>query len=383
MIRNSNYLLENVNAHKKCKCHHIKIHHHTQLNTTVKKIAENLQNYKNLFWMGELCIGTPPQCFNVNFDTGSSDLWIPSMTCNSISCSHFTHRFDASKSSTYKNLTNKTMFEITYGDASSVSGYIGIDTVLINGLAIQNQRFAQIISAQGFDDPINSRMDGICGLGFKSISNSHMLPLIFMLWYQDLIDQPIVSFWLDPDPKHKRGGEIMFGGVDPKYFEGDMIFVNVTQQQKLAWQIRLDGIYAGNLNLCDGGCEALIDSGTSWILGSYTGIRRFQELVPDLSIPSSFSMGYIDCSRASSLPNLTFVIGGERLTLTSTQYVYSMENPSNNEIVCSPALIKIDAVAENGKPLWVLGDTFMSHYYTSFDLRKRRIGFAKSISISK
>ncbi|CAF1224437.1 unnamed protein product [Adineta steineri] len=333
--------------------------------------------------MGELCIGTPPQCFNVDFDTGSSDLWVPSMTCNSIGCNNFIHRFDASKSSTYKNPANKTMFEITYGDASSVSGYIGIDTVSINGLAIKNQRFAQITSARVLDIYTAGHADGICGLGFKSISKGHMLPLVFMLWYQDLIDQPIVSFWLDPHPEHKRGGEIMFGGVDPKYFEGDMIFVNVTQQQNLTWQIRLDGIYAGNLNLCEGGCEALIDSGTSYILGSYTGIRRFQELVPDLSVTSPFSTGTVDCSHASSLPNLTFVIGDERLTLISTQYVHSVEDPSNDKIVCFPALHAMDMYAENGNPLWILGDTFMGHYYTSFDLRKRRIGFAKSISISK
>jgi hypothetical protein len=36
------------------------------------------------------------------------------------------------------------------------------------------------------------------GLGFYSISQGNMTPLVFNLWHQRLIDQPVVSFWLDP-----------------------------------------------------------------------------------------------------------------------------------------------------------------------------------------
>ena len=66
--------------------------------------------------------------------------------------------------------------------------------------------------------PINITSDGICGkywvfstqtcdhlknvaslgLGFYTLSEGHMTPVVFNLWHQRLIDQPIVSFWLDP-----------------------------------------------------------------------------------------------------------------------------------------------------------------------------------------
>lgn len=64
-------------------------------------------------YYGNITIGTPPQQFSVQVDTGSSDLWVPSVVCSSTACKGHAS-FNASLSSTYSEYGYP--FQISYGD---------------------------------------------------------------------------------------------------------------------------------------------------------------------------------------------------------------------------------------------------------------------------
>ena len=76
-------------------------------------------------WTGSITIGSNNQPFVIDFDTGSSDLWVPSSSCTSSVCSG-KHKYNPSTSSLSKKLSGT--FSIEYGDGSTVSGPIYQDT---------------------------------------------------------------------------------------------------------------------------------------------------------------------------------------------------------------------------------------------------------------
>lgn len=54
-----------------------------------------------LYYYAPIKVGNPGQTFIMDFDTGSSDLWLPSVKCHTRNCEK-KHKYDSTKSSTWK-----------------------------------------------------------------------------------------------------------------------------------------------------------------------------------------------------------------------------------------------------------------------------------------
>ncbi|XP_048141135.1 aspartic proteinase-like isoform X2 [Rhodamnia argentea] len=234
-----------------------------------------LKNYLDAQYYGEIGIGTPPQKFTVIFDTGSANLWVPSSKCYlSVAC-FFHSKYQSIRSSTYKR--NGKPASIQYG-TGAISGFFSNDNVQVGDLVVKDQEFIEATREPSLTFMV-AKFDGIVGLGFQEISVGDAVPLWYNMMKQGLVKEPVFSFWLNSNPEEEEGGELVFGGVDPKHFKGKHIYVPVTK--KGYWQFAMGDVLIGDkpTGYCAGGCAAIADSGTSLLAGPSTVIAMINHAI--------------------------------------------------------------------------------------------------------
>lgn len=329
--------------------------------------VESLTNFMDAQYYGVISIGTPPQEFSVLFDTGSSNLWVPSIHCSfwDIAC-WLHHRYNSGKSSSY--VANGTKFSIQYG-RGSLSGYISQDTISLAGLTVPGQQFGEAVSQPGFVFAV-ARFDGVLGMGYPSISVAGVRPVFDTAMAAKLLPQNIFSFYINRNPRAAVGGELVLGGADDQHYEGALHYVNVTR--KAYWQIAMDGVSVGNqLALCKGGCQAIVDTGTSLIVGPAKEVRALQRAIG--ALPLLMGEYMIPCKKIPSLPVISFTLGGKQFNLTGEDYV--LKESQLGVSICLSGFMAMDIPPPAG-PLWILGDNFIGRYYSVFDRDADRMGFA-------
>ncbi|XP_047332953.1 aspartic proteinase A1-like [Impatiens glandulifera] len=418
------------------------------LDSKIARGIVRLKNYQNMQYYGEISIGTPPQKFTMGFDTGSSNLWITSSKCYFYRACYYHSKYYARRSRTYK--ANGTYAMVGYGK-DSISGKISQDNVLVGGLTIKNQDFIEATKLSGPEHK-NTKYDGLLGLGFQEISSGRVVPIWYNMMNQGLVQNPVFSLWLNRNTEEEEGGQVVFGGIDPKHHKGDHTYVPVTR--KGYWEFDMGDVSVNGKPIGVSGFSAMVDSGTSLLLGptvvitmlnhaigaerednpkcksivrmygktilnmllvkekpkkicpliglcrvdgkKSNNIRTFQCNTCELIVvwmESQYKrnhtedciLNYIDqlcdsmparqpslvnCLQISSMPIVSFLIGGRNFTLSPKEYVLPIGG-----IACISGFSSFDIAPPLG-PIWTLGNVFMGRYHTVFDHGKMKVGFA-------
>ncbi|EGT57058.1 hypothetical protein CAEBREN_30455 [Caenorhabditis brenneri] len=359
-------------------------------------VPQNVNDFGDFEYLGNITIGTPGQQFLVVLDTGSANLWVPGPSCDG-SCKGKTE-FDATKSSTY--VKNGKAWSIQYGSGNA-KGYLGQDTVAFGGkadqqLAVPKTTFG--IATHISSDFKNDAAEGILGLAFTSLAVDHVVPPLINAMNQGLLDANLFTVWLE----HKGsandvgGGIFTYGAVDTTNC-GKVIayqpLSSATYWQFVATSFKL-GSYTNTKNY-----QVISDTGTSFLGGPKAVIAG---LAQALGATVSWGRGekrgeMIGTALVCSVSGCSSTLSTTRRRLVLCPMLQEHWKPSTspsggNVYSIQPVNYIVDvgmgdtcvfaAFAFNNfgfGPAWILGDPFIRQYCNIQDMGNQKIGFAPSL----
>jgi len=305
-------------------------------------------------------IGSPPQSFKVIYDTGSSNLWVPSKACTN--CKKGGALYDSTASSTY--VKNGEAFALQYG-TGSCKGFLSSDNTTIGGLKIRGFTFGEV-TTEAADVFGAAPFDGILGMGPPAAAIDHTpMPMASMV-SQGLLSHNIFSFYLASG--EKAGSTLVLGGTDPDFYTGSFTYVPIAKAAKLLpyWLVSASDIKIGgeSTKSCNWltGCYMVVDTGTSVLAGPPSATNKLISKIGNVSA---------DCSNVASLPTVAITLGGTDFELGPDFYVLRATD-ANGNTQCELGIEGVNA----GVPIWILGDPFLRKYYTVWDAEASRVGFA-------
>ncbi|KAJ2454143.1 aspartic proteinase precursor [Coemansia sp. RSA 2336] len=315
-------------------------------------------------YYGEIEMGTPPQRFRVVFDTGSSDFWIPSIECDSTACE--THsRFSHSNSSSYK--TSHVPFSLNYGSGGLI-GQVGADKLHIGNVTVEDVHVGLATHMSRFFR--TARFDGVFGLGFPGLSRIQSQTPLYAMVQAGLLEKPIFSFWVrEGHGGQHAGGEVVLGGVNSQRFEGDGRVLPIVR--KMYWEVELNGLLIDNYPVPSISSQtAIIDTGTSLIVLPAIDADVVNQALGAVPLYDEYGLYAIDC-RKSNKPPVKFVFAGEEFAIHPTHYILPV-GPGR----C------VSAFAASTSPdlsRWVIGNSFLRAWHTTFDVENFEIKLAKAV----
>lgn len=297
------------------------------------------------------------QTVNLDFDTGSSDLWVFDKTKTG-------RGFDSTKSTSFKAMTGST-FKISYGDGSTASGNVGTDVVKI-GAATVNAQAVELANAVSAQFQQEQATDGLLGLAFSTLNTvTPQKQKTFFDMIQPSLSNPLFTVNLLLD----GSGEYEFGTIDSSKYTGQLQYVDVDSSQGF-WAFPSASFkVGGTAGTNTGTTPAIADTGTSLMLVDPSVVKAYYAQVQG-AVNDAQQGGYTyPCS--SKLPDFSVALG------TTNQYVTI---PGSAVTYQAQGQTCFGGIQSNqGQPVQIYGDILLKTQFVVFEGgAKPRLGFANS-----
>ncbi|TFK51920.1 acid protease [Heliocybe sulcata] len=320
--------------------------------------SDSLTDDNSELWYGTIEVGTPATRYTVDFDTGSSDLFLPGPDCSENCDGHTT--YDPSSSSSSSEVGKQ--FSLQYGDGSTVSGEQYTDTVTVAGLTAKKQTLGAASQySTGFSSS-SFPADGLMGMGFRSISDYNANPVFQTLVADDQTSDPVFAFKLS-----SSGAQLYLGGTDDSQYSGDFTYTPVTQEGY--WQVDMDSASVEGQEAVRQ-LSVIIDTGTTLVVGDSESVAQLYQSIDGAQDASeTVGQGYytVPCD---SIPTVSLSFGGKSFDISPDTFNLGTATQGSSDCVGG-------IVAEDGLDFWIVGDVFLQNVYTAFDVGNSQVGFAK------
>ena len=327
-------------------------------------------------YSGKVQIGNPPQELEMVFDTGSANIIVSSVLCNSTSCNKH-KKYNMKLSETHTPIYNLDKFkndiirfpnerdhvELNFG-TGQVKSVLGFDNICLGKNNLCANKTIILEAYEMSTIPFSHvSFDGIIGLGFTYLSISEESNLIEMLYKQNKIHQRIFSFYFNKNDSMLS--VLNIGGFNHALYQGEISYAPVISVNY--WEIEIEGIFYENELIVDctqKKCTGVVDTGTSMIAAPFESFEAIQK-----KINVDFN-----CKDLNTLNNLKIQIKGKMFEIESSYYTLKLESDTGNN--CVTALMQLDALSTKDKHTFILGLPFLKKYFSIYDREKKRIGFA-------
>ncbi|KID97205.1 Peptidase A1, partial [Metarhizium majus ARSEF 297] len=321
-------------------------------------------------YLAEIEVGTPPQKLLLDFDTGSSDLWVFSTETPSAQSTGHTV-WNVTASSTAKKL-DKYTWSISYGDKSTSSGDVYTDIVRIGGAEIPNQAVESALKvSQQFT--LDTPSSGLLGLAYDK--GNTVSPTKQKTWFSNILPrlkEPLFTVRL----RHQADGSYNFGYIDKSQYTGDITYTPAFTDDLGHRLFKATGYQVGSGSFEKLSITGTADTGSTAVYLPNRVSDAYWSGVKGVTTQGGFldSKAYsFPCD--AKLPDFTFGIEGAKFTIPGEfiNYAPTPEDPT----ICQGGILGIGTIPEWLGEISIFGDVALKASFVVYDDGNNRLGWAK------